>query len=189
MGDDPEAAVLTQAQRAYLRGEKDYVPSTARQVRNRIRQRVETSLAVDLPLLVDEFDPEYLVENSTADWSTGLREIVAFAVLVAQADGLDPDEVVQQGRKQAKTKRAEIVFQELKERFNDNPRDLTVSELSRLLNAGEISREEYTEVVGDAGGDVRPPIGHVDPDEIAEFDDLATFLRVKMAERQQEQEG
>lgn len=188
MADDPEAAVLTQAQRAYLRGEKDYVPSTARQVRNRIRRRVETSLAVDLPLLVDEFEPEYLVDNSSADWSTGLREIVAFAVLVAQADGLDPDEVVQQGRKQGKTKRAEIVFQELKERFNDNPQDLTVRELSRLLNAGEISQEEYTEVVGDVGGDVRPPIGNVDPEKIAEFDDLETFFRVEMAERQERED-
>jgi len=45
MTDDKPAAVLTTAQREYLQGKKEYRPSVERQVRQRIRDRVEQGTA------------------------------------------------------------------------------------------------------------------------------------------------
>lgn len=48
--DDRSAALLTQAQRAYLHGEKEYRPSVERDVRKRIRDRLRGSF-LDAPII------------------------------------------------------------------------------------------------------------------------------------------
>lgn len=57
--DDRPAALLTQAQREYLRGEKDYRPAAERGVRSRIRERARGAL-FDLQLLFESLDEEDL---------------------------------------------------------------------------------------------------------------------------------
>jgi hypothetical protein len=49
---DRPAATLTNAQRAYLRGEKDYKPSVENDIRSRIRHRISASIH-DLGLIAD----------------------------------------------------------------------------------------------------------------------------------------
>lgn len=61
MGNYLPSAVLTKAQRAYLRGEKDYNRATERDVRARIRERYYASL-LDLGLLARECPIEELDE-------------------------------------------------------------------------------------------------------------------------------
>lgn len=50
---DWDAALLTEAQREYLKGNKEYRPSVERDVRKRIRDRLRATLVVDLRLLLD----------------------------------------------------------------------------------------------------------------------------------------
>lgn len=57
MSDDKPAAILTNAQREYLNGEKDYSPSVERQVKRRIRERIEQGM-VDFTTLFCELDQE-----------------------------------------------------------------------------------------------------------------------------------
>lgn len=49
--DERPAALLTNAQRAYLRGEKEYRPSAERDVRQRIRERLRAGI-FDLQMIV-----------------------------------------------------------------------------------------------------------------------------------------
>ena len=55
MSQNKPAAVLTNAQREYLQGKKDYRPSVERQVRKRIRDRVEQGTA-DFTTLLNYLD-------------------------------------------------------------------------------------------------------------------------------------
>ena len=57
MSDDKPTAILTNAQREYLKGEKDYRPSVERQVKRRIRERIEQGMA-DFTTLFCELDQE-----------------------------------------------------------------------------------------------------------------------------------
>lgn len=85
-GTDRPAALLTNAQRAYLRGEKEYSASAERDLRARIRERIRATI-VDLSLLLDTTDPEELeqsldlVEQREAHLdgvSAGLTDGIAF---------------------------------------------------------------------------------------------------------------
>jgi len=57
MSDDKPTAILTNAQRQYLKGEKDYRPSVERQVKRRIRNRMEQGVA-DFTTLFSELEQE-----------------------------------------------------------------------------------------------------------------------------------
>lgn len=61
MSDYLPAAALTKAQRAYLKGEKDYNPATERDIQSRIRERYYASL-LDFALLAEECPIEELDE-------------------------------------------------------------------------------------------------------------------------------
>ncbi len=57
MSDDKPTAVLTNAQREYLQGEKEYRPSVERQVQRRIRERIEQGIA-DFTTLFHKLEQE-----------------------------------------------------------------------------------------------------------------------------------
>ncbi|GGN27021.1 hypothetical protein [Halarchaeum nitratireducens] len=57
MSEDRPAALLTNAQRAYLRGEKDYRPSVERDVKKRIRNRLHAGV-LDLSLAFQQLSLE-----------------------------------------------------------------------------------------------------------------------------------
>lgn len=62
------AALLTEAQRDYLRGEKDYAPSAERDIRSRIRERVQASM-FDLALVANNLPLDDLDKAlSEPDW-------------------------------------------------------------------------------------------------------------------------
>lgn len=85
--DERPAALLTKAQREYLRGERpDYSPSTEREVRQRIRERIGASVD-DISLLVERLDLEEL-KKAIGDESHQWGDLVALVVL---ADEVLPD--------------------------------------------------------------------------------------------------
>jgi hypothetical protein len=57
MSDDKPTAILTNAQRKYLQGEKEYRPSVERQVQRRIRERIEQGIA-DFTTIFHKLDQE-----------------------------------------------------------------------------------------------------------------------------------
>lgn len=165
MGDDEEpAALLTQAQRAYLRGEKDYRPSVERQVKTRIRRRVQTALETDFALLADEFD----LEENASEFNTlparAVRETISFAIMIGEAAKLKTEPIVDEAIEQARNSRAEVIQQKLQE----NPDDVTLGELSDLRKAGVLGREEYEELYRSSLGPATP--GRVSQEELAEMD-------------------
>lgn len=81
--EDRPAALLTEAQRAYLRGEKEYRPSVESKVRQRIRERINASID-DISLLVEQLPPEELekaVEEATKDGAHTWGDLVSLVVL------------------------------------------------------------------------------------------------------------
>ena len=143
MNGDEQAALLTQAQRSYLRGEKEYRPSVERQVKLRIRNRVRAALVTDLPLLADVFDLEDLVGNTEIDWRSALRETVAFAVMAAEAADIDAEQVIDGGVEQAQNARAEAMLQKLEE----NPDAVTMNELKQLLAGQHVNMADIGEIL------------------------------------------
>jgi len=84
MGDENPTAILTNAQREYLNGEKDYRPSVERQVQRRIRERIEQGLA-DFTTLFDKLDQEEVRKifgSNTAQLIQDYEEV--------QGDGQNP---------------------------------------------------------------------------------------------------
>lgn len=74
--DEISAALLTKAQRAYLRGEKDYRPSVEREVRSRIRKRVYASF-FDLALLaynLPDEDYDRIMDDLGVHEPTGMMD-------------------------------------------------------------------------------------------------------------------
>lgn len=79
MSDDRDrpAALLTDSQRAYLRGEKDYRPSVERDVKRRIRNRIQAATE-DLALLLDRSDWEEVEKAlDETDITNGLAFLLA----------------------------------------------------------------------------------------------------------------
>jgi len=164
---DRPAALLTQAQRDYLRGGKSYRPSVERDVRRRIRERIQAGVA-DVSLLVDEFDGFRDDLEQAGEEITETSDLVALAVLiehitpdygtgVAGAD--DPDE-----RELTITVGVSNAFQALGISYEkidatikegDPLRDLAEgdlatlpeSTLNQLLTAGVVTQTEFAEAV------------------------------------------
>ena len=68
---DRTSAVLTQAQREYIRGEKDYRPAVEREVKRRIEDRIQASI-FDIELLANEYPLAGLDEGlAEPDWWDG----------------------------------------------------------------------------------------------------------------------
>lgn len=66
--NDPPAAILTNAQREYIQGKKDYRPSTAEKTDRRIQKRIEYGL-FDLRLLFEYLDQEELRKSFGLDFA------------------------------------------------------------------------------------------------------------------------
>jgi len=170
MSDEP-TAVLTKAQRGFLRGEHE--PAQERTTKTRLRKRVRQGL-IDFELLQKQLDdgdvqmiamsfgPSGLEDFGGEELALALRSTVAFVYRVAREGGLDPETVIEDGVNEGKTNRLDV----LEERFNQGDDSLTVAELEELAGAGRIDRDERQEWLSERFTD-RPEVGFVDRDDPA----------------------
>lgn len=180
---DRPQGVLTSTERDVLLS-SDQFNARGREARSRVRRRLGDAL-IDYIVLDEElphhdfvqvFDsPDEEVQGHVVE---GLKAQVRFIYRAAETAGFDAERLISDAVEEVKGERLE----QLVARFQDDPEALTVDELSTLVQTGEISREEYDDVVS---GSLRPPIGNIDPGEVEEYDDLETFLEAKVAKRRQ----
>jgi len=146
MAFDRPASLLTDAQRAYLLGEKEYRPSTARDVRQRVQQRIAASAADYALLTGDSVVPDFGIDfdrvaSTTAD--SDLRRAlvgqVAFAYKTAVAAGFDGERVTEEGVEQGK----QDELAALREQLAESPETLTLEDLARLAEAGEVEKDSF----------------------------------------------
>jgi len=161
---DRPSALLTKAQRAYLRGERpDYSPSAERDVKRRIRDRIRAS-AADASLIIEEVEPDE-IEKAAEEAATNASALVALAVLIEElspnygtgVEGADDNPLettvsagIQNGfRKLGHSWRGIDVtvkrgdpLDELAERELST---LSLNELDQIFMAGRITREEYSQ--------------------------------------------
>jgi hypothetical protein len=178
MGDPSEerpAALLTKAQREYLRGEKDYAPSTERDIRSRIRDRVRDGLA-DLELLVEYLPDEELEEAIRPEGEAGPRlwQLIGFLYaagpkLPSQMEDLvntdfparkeqKPldewlEQIIKMGIQQGARRRdgvtvgrIDVDVQIVGAEDGKDQSEYTFDELGFLVQEGQISREEFIEL-------------------------------------------
>jgi hypothetical protein len=137
MGDP--TAILTKGQRQYLEGDKE--PTQDRTMRTRIRRRVQIALTNDLPLLVEKADPEDLLEGGDSKGlRRGLEATVKLVYKLADAEGHDPDDLLDDAVRGLRHSRADEVWDAL-ERGDIRAH---FEELKVLRNGGRIPEEVYT---------------------------------------------
>jgi hypothetical protein len=137
-----------------LLGEKDeYRPSTERKVRRRVQQRLAAS-AADYGLLTgDSIAPAFEIDfervGSTlpdSDLRRALVGQVAFAYKTAAATGFDGDRVVKEGVEQGKQDELAALIEQL----DESPETLTIKQLGKLSEAGELDERSFRDMAESA---------------------------------------
>lgn len=174
MTSDRPASLLTDAQRAYLLGEKEYRPSTARDVRRRVQQRIAASAADYALLTSDSVTSDFSLDfnqiastTSNTDLRRALVGQIAFAYKTAIAAGFDGDQIIEQGVKQGKEGELAALY----EQYLESPETLTVQDVARLAEAGKLDNDPFIEL---AESFAPAPEKRGDDDKVVE--DLAEFL-------------
>lgn len=160
--EERPAALLTKAQRAYLRGERtDYSPSAERDVRQRIRTRLRASVS-DISLIIKEMELKEIkkaVERDGSDWSNLVAlVVVANEYLPEYGTGVqgsdppqEPESTIRSGittglHRLGYTWKEVVVKIDrgdpLEELAEKDLADLSLDEIDHLLTAGLITREE-----------------------------------------------
>lgn len=163
--DERPAALLTKAQREYLRGERpDYSSSTEREVKQRIRERIGSSVD-DISLLVERLDLEEL-KKAIGGESHKWGDLVALVVLAdevlsdteprgAEGDPF-PELSIENGigaalrRLGQSWETIDVTIERggpLDDLAQKDLTELSESELDQLRMAHKITREEYADEV------------------------------------------
>jgi hypothetical protein len=139
MDDDIPTAILTKGQREYLRGERE--PTQERTMKARIRQRVQTALSEDVPLLVGANKSLDHVEGADLkEFRRGLEATVRLVYQLADAAGHDPDELIDDVVREFQYDRADEIWEGLERGAIRADFD----ELETLRDGGRIPDEAYT---------------------------------------------
>jgi hypothetical protein len=154
--------LLTQTEREVLIGDEQFEPR-GREARSRIRRRLGDALldyiVLDEHLPAKDVRAVYAPSGDSADEArnkternlvAGLKAQVRHVYRAAKAAGLQPETLISDAVDEAKGTRIE----ELSRQFAAEPTSLSVAELGTLLEAGEISHDEYEAVFSET---VRPP--------------------------------
>jgi hypothetical protein len=180
MGDDTPTAILTKGQREYLRGEKD--PAQERTLKSRMRKRIQAAVLIDIPLISGAMDVgSFSMDDFASDVDRlalipALRTQVAFIYRLARAANLDADSIIEDGVEEARTSRADHLY----EQFKEDPSRMTLSQLSLLRQTEKISEARYEEVFREG---LREPAGMVSHEEfgekLSEESDAATAEKIE----------
>jgi len=220
--------MLTQAQREYLRGEKEYKQSVEAEVQRRIRNRVRASVA-DLNELVeagaagdidlaealevgDQRPPMWALPALLFLWTENNK--IASRQLFSAGDSPSEDDIERRtGKFDMEVCRGiEAVFDfappegvvygvenELTIDIGPPPEEipqddiaaLPQSVLSALLRRGQLSEQEYGEIMKERferveSGDIdpRPPVGNVSPEDLEKAGDLDAYLDRAVQQRE-----
>jgi hypothetical protein len=187
MADDRPASVLTDAQRAYLRGEKDYRPAVERDLQSRLRKRVRAAVE-DLALLVETDREQFdVVDALSGDEQPPMWALPALLFLWTDQNRI-------------------TAASELSDPDSPNPREemhLRADAFDQQVNKGVLSALEFhppdhavTEMQNSLTVDIGPPVDDITPEELVEFNsefvdtlwrsgeiDDETYLSVKRARR------
>lgn len=141
MGDSQETgAILTPSQRKFLRGSNNEELSDAnmRMTRGRIRDRIQTSITEDIPLITEaiaaenepnSLDEEKIVEQVDEDeFQDGLALLVALIDVLSTELGVDVDDVLIEGLDKELHPRKK----KLREKAKNNPESMTLGEVKDL---------------------------------------------------------
>lgn len=144
MGNDDSASILTDAQREWLKGEKQV--SHEKQMRKRIYKRIRAVITTDAKLVADaleegELDPKTVVKDiDFAEVGNGVSDLVTALYLLCDAvktdmDGnavsMDAEKTIQNGVLRGKKGRIAALEKKLDEQGIES---LTVGELIDLRN-------------------------------------------------------
>lgn len=165
---DEGPSLLTGKQREFLLGNLTYDGEHAKQQRYQrrqaIRKRLKPGFLHDIPLVEnaldeDHLDVEDIVEDVPEDeLGEALAAHVSLIHRLAEAGGVDVDRVLEEGEDY----RASVLY----ERFQEDPRSLTISELQHLQEAGKIRGDEVNELLDEK---LRfPGFGMTSGDELSE---------------------
>jgi hypothetical protein len=149
----------------------------ARYERERAIHERTAAATLDYKLIEDAVDYERITDLVEDDLVGGLKAQVRFVYRAAKAAQLDPEKLIEDAVKEAEASRLDV----LADRFQDDPQSLTLGELRTLRQAGRVTNQEYEDAV-----EIRPPIGHIDPDEYDENQSLEELLNAKTQEREDE---
>jgi hypothetical protein len=189
---DRPQGILTTTEREVLIGGEQFEPR-GREARSRIRRRLGDAL-LDYIIIDRQLPEKDLVQAFGSDrddgrrpydsqeWHfvDGLKAQVKFVYRAAKAAGpLDPESIIEDAVAEAEGTR----IQQLLERFEAEPESLTFGEAKALVDAGEISREDYRRLMSDV---LRPPIGRVGEEDAGEEQTLAEFLDEAAEQREEE---
>lgn len=155
---DPPASMLTNAQRDWIRGEKEYRPSAERELRGRIRDRFAAAITVDMPLMADveEEKLEDFVEATDRDTlADGLRSTVAFVYKVANVADLEAESIIEDGIELGRHGRADMILSRLRE--GRGP--VTISDVEFLASADSVDNEELKGLVREYWGSAESDVG------------------------------
>lgn len=185
--DDPPASVLTNAQREYLQGEKEYRPSVERDVRNRIRTRVRTAFD-DLRLLLEagaaeEDEPPIDLSKVLADVRSGdVWPLPALLFMWATEHPMNLDTVAEMlsGEDPGGSPQGEV--------------DQITTTFDRRVEAGVTAAFEFgvidsvpLDVENELRVDVGPPVADATEDELASLprDTLDRLFRERDLDREE----
>jgi hypothetical protein len=167
--DDRDRGVLTAADRAFLRGEREYGSVQAeRNARARIRRRVVDAL-LDVPLLVEalaERDRELVFDRLDEAGTDGFDALVATLALCyegAQRTGVDFRTVVREGVTLATAREDRSATVDLELTYHAMDADqllakleageaLSLTEIAHLYQADDVRREELAAYFEDREG-------------------------------------
>jgi len=133
-------AILTPSQREFLRGNIDEEASDAkmRMKRRRITDRIQASLVDDIPLIIgalasdnkpNSLSGEKIVDDiHQPNFRQNLSLLVALAVYLSRKHGVDPDDVISEGKETELKSRS----QKLREKAQKNPGSMTLDELMEI---------------------------------------------------------
>jgi hypothetical protein len=164
--EDRGASLLTNAQREYLRGEREVDAPNERAIRSRIRERTVNAV-LDFSILVQGLDEEDIekirkderLSPEKSGWkytSKALADMFGFLYLL-QDRGPRMVQTMKRGTRRAEERRGnrvtnyDIEFRfdtqpiERLERLRDSGEELDIDELKDLVRTGAMTLDEYTE--------------------------------------------
>lgn len=162
--------VLTPADREFIQNPDEYSRQATYNRETEIQRRAANAL-LDYPLLIEFGEYDAVLEEVDSGLVEALKAQVAFVYKTAKEAGFHAEDLIDDAIEEAKESRIDV----LKQRFESDPESLTISELSDLYTAGELSEEAYNEFFHEH---LRRPIGNVDPedDDVDVLDRLGEHL-------------